>query len=211
MPYAGQYVLGGRLSTLNPYRSILPYESVLNKINESGVTQAISLDVFEEIDFNKQISGNGWTQRHNLFRDQYIKKISDKLYPYEKTDKITIESDSEIEFSLKRVKHEFESYILAGGIGSNSSITIKSDCFVKTINFGKNNCSISNEKPEFENHTLIELDARLLKRIISRKKGYTGFTQYHFNQAEIGSHMRWTRIGNYPIETQFLNFMQNII
>lgn len=105
--------------------------------------------------------------------------------------------------ALLEVKRNFEEYLKAGGMGSKSSITIKSDELQGTLNFGTDSCSVSADH-EFENHTVIELDQRLLKRLVLRRSGYVGFTQYHFNQAEIGSHLAWRRRGPYNSETRFL-------
>ena len=112
--------------------------------------------------------------------------------------------------ALNSVQMVFESFLKSGGKGSESSIVFKSEGINLSMNFGKEFSSITAESI-FENVTTIQLDARLLRRLVTRKPNYRGFTQYHFNQAEIGSHLSWSRVGPYPKETNFLNFAQSSI
>lgn len=89
---------------------------------------------------------------------------------------------------------------------------MKTKSFGRTINFDNDKVIITkNVEPFFERHTALTLDERLLKRLIIRAEGYSGFTQYHFNQAEIGSHINWDRSGEYDSVSSLLNFMQTYI
>ena len=77
------------------------------------------------------------------------------------------------------------------------------------INFLGETCSANDKGLSLSpNVTRIHADSRLWRRLISRVKGYRGFTPYHFNQAEIGSHFTWQREGPYRAESRFLNFFQ---
>ena len=112
--------------------------------------------------------------------------------------------------ALESIKPVFQQYLADGSLGSESSIVFQAEGIKSAINFGKNFCSVTDNEI-FGNVTTISTDLRLLKRLILRKPNYQGFTQYHFNQAEIGSHFAWSRIGEYPKETRFLNYMQSTI
>jgi UDP-MurNAc hydroxylase len=206
LPYAGQYVLGGNLVDLNSQRSVIPMQDVLLKIQESGVTQPISLKPFAEFDLSRESSGDKWSEPTSLELSKYLDRISVNLFPYQRKKETWYNGAEQLNKALLEVKRNFEEYLKAGGMGSKSSITIKSDELQGTLNFGTDSCSVS-VAHEFENHTVIELDQRLLKRLVLRRSGYVGFTQYHFNQAEIGSHLAWRRRGPYNSETRFLNFM----
>jgi UDP-MurNAc hydroxylase len=210
LPYAGQYVLGGSLSALNPYRSVIPMKDVLAAVKSSGVTEAVSLMPFGEFDLTTESSGEGWLEPSHDAQARYLDKIKIDLFPYQRKLEVWLDGSEQFNGALYEVKKNFDAFIKTGGKGSNSSITIRSDEIEGTINFGEDDCLISRSNL-FENHTVIELDQRLLRRIVLRKAGYTGFTQYHFNQAEIGSHMVWQRSGSYPQETKFLNFMHHYV
>lgn len=206
LPYAGQYVLGGSLVNLNSHRSVIPMRNVISRIRESGVTQPISLNPFEEFDLSLESSGDEWIDPTNLELSNYLEKISVNLFPYQRKQEIWHKGSEQLNSALQEVRRNFEQYLNTGGSGSKSSITIKSDDLQGTLNFNTDSCSVSIDN-EFENHTIIELDQRLLKRLVLRRPGYVGFTQYHFNQAEIGSHLTWRRNGPYNNETRFLNYM----
>ena len=112
--------------------------------------------------------------------------------------------------AFNSIKPVFQRYLADGSTGSQSSIVFQAGEIKAAVNFGKNFCSVTDTEI-FSNVTTISADPRLLKRLLLRKPNYQGFTQYHFNQAEIGSHFEWSRIGQYPKETQFLNYMQSTI
>jgi UDP-MurNAc hydroxylase len=209
MPYAGQYVLGGSLTELNKYRSVIPLSQVLSCISDSGVTTPVSMLPFGEFDLTQGSLSEEWQEPPSSIQEAYLEKIKKDLFPYQRTEEDWPSAESSLNRALQRVKFEFDAYVAEGGAGSNSSISIKTKDISGTINFGLSQSTLS-EDPLYENHTTIQLDSRLLKRLLIRKAGYQGFTQYHFNQAEIGSHLVWSRKGPYPDETQFLNFLQDI-
>jgi hypothetical protein len=79
----------------------------------------------------------------------------------------------------------------------------------KTIQFNSNQFTIEDGNSiNVPNTTSLYFDPRLLKRLVIRAEAYKGFTQYHFNQAEIGSHIQWSRNGEYNSIVSLLNFMQ---
>jgi hypothetical protein len=208
MPFAGQYVLGGSLVGLNKFRSVIPLDEVINRISDSGTTKPISLMPFGEFDLNNENLTQEWQEPSLDVYKSYLEQIKVKLFPYQKIQEEWPDSKSSLIRALQKVKTEFDFFIDEGGVGSDSSITVKTVAEEITLNFGKESSNIS-ETPIFDNRTVINIDQRLLKRLITRRPNYSGFTQYHFNQAEIGSHLNWARTGRYPPETQFLNFMQD--
>ncbi len=207
LPYAGQYMLGGSLSGLNPFRSVIPLEEVVRSMEVSGVTTPVSMAPFSTFDLaSGQVAGGTWQEPSAGTVTSYIKRISSALFPYQREEEDWVEGQAVLDRALQGIKLEFDAYLVEGGSGSESSITIRTRDVVGSVDFGVDYCSVSRE-PEFENQTEIRVDARLLRRLLVRRPGYRGFTQFHFNQAEIGSHLEWWRRGPYPPETQFLNFM----
>jgi UDP-MurNAc hydroxylase len=209
-PYAGQYLLGGRLSKLNDFRSVIPLPEVLASIRANSPTVPISLNAFGEFDLETESSTGDWIEPSNLDKENYITKISKNLYPYELGEPDFINGQIILSKALESIKPVFQQYLADGSLGSESSIVFQAEGIKSAINFGKNFCSVTDSEI-FSKVTTISTDLRLLKRLILRKPNYQGFTQYHFNQAEIGSHFAWSRIGEYPKETRFLNYMQSTI
>jgi hypothetical protein len=183
---------------------------VLEKVQASGVTNAVSLMPFEEFNLTLETFGGMWMEPSSEVLSSYLNRISKISFPYQRKIEDWPDGSDQFMEALKQVEHNFDVFLKNGGKGSNSSITIKAEEIHGTLNFGEKNVSIS-ESNMYENHTVIEMDQRLLKRIVIRKSGYSGFTPFHFNQAEIGSHIIWRRQGPYPTETQFLNYMHHYL
>jgi len=208
MPYAGQYVLGGKLSPLNPFRSVIPISKVIDRIESADFSIPLTIHPFSEFDLKTANTFTPWYEPTQIDFDSYIAQISQVAYPYEGSQEDWPNGLDQMQSSLERVTEEFAALVDSGVEGSESSITISTESASMSINFSRTEATITKNGPIFEKHTEISCDSRLLRRLIIRKPGYTGFTPYHFNQAEIGSHFRWSRTGQYPNETQLLNFMQ---
>jgi len=211
MPYAGQYVLGGKLNPLNPFRSIIPISKVIDRIESADFSIPLTIQPFSEFDLKTANSFTPWCEPTQIEFDSYIAQISQVAYPYEGSKEDWPNGLDQMQSSLERVTEEFAALVDSGVEGSESSITISTESASMSINFSRTEATITKNGPIFEKHTEISCDSRLLRRLIIRKPGYTGFTPYHFNQAEIGSHFRWGRTGPYPNETRLLNFMQCVL
>jgi hypothetical protein len=164
-------------------------------------------------DFIKNLTVNktkwdSYTENEKNDFNSYLDRIGQVSYPYEGPAEDWPNALNQMRSSLEKVREEFTAMVGLGILGSESSITISTEIASMSINFSKSESSITSNGPIFEKHTEISCDSRLLRRLIIRKSGYKGFTPYHFNQAEIGSHFTWRRSGPYPNETQLLNFMQ---
>jgi UDP-MurNAc hydroxylase len=208
MPYAGQYVLGGKLSSLNPFRSVIPISKVIDRINSAQFSFPLSILPFTEFNLKTANSLTPWIEPPKSVFDSYLDRIGQVSYPYEGPAEDWPNALDQMQVSLEKVRKEFTAMVDFGIVGSESSITISTESASMSINFSKSEASITKNGPIFENHTEITCDSRLLRRLISRKSGYRGFTPFHFNQAEIGSHFTWKRSGPYPKETGLLNYMQ---
>ena len=208
MPYAGQYVLGGRLSKLNRFRSVLDLGSSIDLIRDKVTSIPIAIAPFSDFDLNKEIIEKNWVEPSLGTIESYVRRISDLKYPYELKEEIWHDGDFYLNLSLNSVKDEYLKRFYDMGFSQQHSLSISSDNLARTINFdGKKVSIVPGVNQDFESNTNLYFDERLLKRLILRRQGYKGFTQYHFNQAEIGSHIQWKRSGEYNPVTGLLSFL----
>jgi len=207
MPYAGQYVLGGTLSKLNPFRSVVSLEEVLGAITRGTDSIPIGIRPFSSFNLTTGESEASWQEPTEFEVAQYLKSIETELFPYQLKEETWDDSEGLIESALTSVGKE---YLVRENLRLNDyRITISASESLKTIQFNNNKFQILDGKfHDQPNTTTLNFDPRLLKRIITRAEGYKGFTPFHFNQAEIGSHIKWSRNGNYNPITSLLNFMQ---
>jgi len=212
MPYAGQYVLGGSLYELNSYRSVVSLSESLKYLNSHSKSTPISMMPFTTFDLCTGTGQREWVEPNPDSVTAYVKSISQEKYPYQLKDEEWLDGEHYLEAALTNVKKRYEDVIRRGESQTEHSISIATDTFSQTINFSKNASWLSGtNQAAFSSHTNISVDSRLLKRLILRRSGYSGFTQYHFNQAEIGSHLGWSRLGNYDPVVSYLNYMHTAI
>ena len=76
-----------------------------------------------------------------------------------------------------------------------ASFVLKSQLGSAVFNFDQDTLGLEFDKePKYLDCTTIQLDSRLLEMLVRRRSNYKGFTQAHWNQAEIGSHFLWQRM-----------------
>lgn len=83
-PYAGQYVLRGRLASLNPYRSVfslLEAERLLKDLMDAAV---IALAPFGEFSLGNGEADSRWIEPSNEVLRSYLAKKGLEKFPYEK-------------------------------------------------------------------------------------------------------------------------------
>ena len=210
-PYAGQYLLAGRLSPLNEFRSVLSLEETINVLSNSTSSIAISLAPFGEFDLCTEKENFKYIEPTKLIRQNYLEKISFVKFPYERKEENWPDSTNEMLDAAQNVIRTFNSnpYLNLQLADSSYILKISLESSV-TINFkGSQASAVIGENPSSENVTKISTDHRLWRRVISRRPNYKGFTTFHFNQAEIGSHLSWHRIGEYRPEVRFLDFLHH--
>ena len=206
MPYAGQYVLGGTLSGLNPFRSVVKLEEVLNAINSGTNSIPVGLRPFSSFNLTTGELEATWHEPSDLEVTQYLKSIESELFPYQLKEESWANSEELLESALVSVGRE---YLSRENLRVNDyRIAVSAKNLSRTIQFNSDNFEILEGKfIDLPNTTDLNFDPRLLKRLITRVEGYKGFTTFHFNQAEIGSHIQWRRNGDYTPITSLLNFM----
>ena len=209
MPYAGQYILSGSLIGLNQFRSVVPLTTASEYILKNSDSIPVTMEPFSYFDLDSETIGKKWVEPNLESVNSYLKEISSFTFPYQNKMEIWENGSSILERALENVASEYLKRLTLGRSQGNYSVTIQTENIGRTINFDGARVTLTKpEDPLFESWAKLELDERLLKRIILRANGYSGFTQYHFNQAEIGSHIRWSRQGTHNRVTSLLNFMQ---
>ena len=209
-PYAGQYLLGGRLSELNDFRSVLSTSKTIEMLQNSTISKPISLAPFGEFNLCTEEIDFTFIEPSSSQKLEYLEKISKELFPYEKKEEIWDDFENNMKKAAERVVQIFNNDPYSNGTLADSSYILSdNENNSITINFiGSNSSVITGNNPHSENVTTIQTDSRLWRRLITRRTGYHGFTQYHFNQAEIGSHLKWKRIGSFHPEVRYLDFLQ---
>jgi UDP-MurNAc hydroxylase len=205
-PYAGQYVLGGKLTSLNNRRSVMPLGEVQKLLESTTSAEVITLSPFAEFNLETGEASSSWEEPSPSLFDEYIKKIKTVRFPYELKELTPSNFDDSLKSAAERV---LNIYRMSEGLADTkiSTITLKSESHALNLHFnGKESTHSTQIDFESELQTVIRIPDQLLFRIVLKRENYTGFTQYHFNQAEIGSHLNWQRSGSYDNATKFLNF-----
>lgn len=223
MPFAGQYQLGGHLAPLNADRSVVPLGEAVGWLKGKCSATAISLQPFKEVRLRDGELGTEWVEPSDDVLFDYLARIERSRYPYERENESWRDARDELSGAFKRVARRYEDGVHAGLKMDPFSIEIVADPalaivgasgsdlagYALTLDFGADRLGGGVDcEPRSESLTRISVDPRLLRRLLTRSRGYHGFTQMHWNQAEIGSHLRWQRWGAYdPTAHSFLNFL----
>lgn len=223
MPFAGQYQLGGHLAPLNVNRSVVPLGEAVSWLENHCSATAISLQPFKEVCLREGDLGAEWVEPSDEVLSGYLSRIEVSRYPYEREGELWPDAHEALSRAFDRVAYRYEKEARSGLKLDPSSIEIVSDPMLAivgasgselprhslTLDFGAGRLGGGvDREPRSESLTRISVDPRLLRRLVTRSAGYKGFTQMHWNQAEIGSHLRWQRWGPYdPTSHSFLNFL----
>lgn len=180
LPFAGAYVLGGKLSHKNRYLGTMTWDKcieMLNKKNSIQGTEYIALREQDIFDLDTGMSNKEYIPIDENEIKNYIQNVLAKIkYPYENDSIPNIEklikdlvlSSSKMYERLNRIK-----------------LIPDMDVYIKVEDKSINVLSAENPKGKIE----CSLDLRLLKRILDRKS--------HWNNAEIGCHIEFNRSPNY--------------
>ncbi len=207
MPFAGQYVLGGKLAVLNPDRATIALDKAVEKLRTMTKREVLSVIPGGEINLSSCTKSPDYNEPSNEVYKEYIEQISKKKFSYEKGperaweswDQDLLESASKVVIKSRGVKLPFSSSVVIGD-GTNF-VTINFECY----GLGSNVCL--GNKPMYETVTEIMVPTALLRNLSSRRSNYKGFTTMHWNQADVGSHFVWKRRGEFePISHSFLNY-----
>ena len=207
MPFAGQYVLGGRLTDLNGDRATLPLDEAVAYLRTLTSREILSVIPFGSINLSDNTKSADYVEPDPDTALRYLAKISKTKFVYERTGEI---SWPNFEEDLLRSARQIVTRSKSAQILLKNSFVIGDGEKWVTINLDPDHLETSaaiGYQPQFENFTEIKMDCDLLRRLSTRKTNYKGFTTLHWNQADVGSHYVWKRTGEFDLASHsLLNF-----
>lgn len=185
MPFAGKYTLGGKNWMLDykKYNPSLAYG--LKELERRSKYKGFILDSYEEWELGTELPNNLLFEDPKE-KDDYRIKIAKKKYDFEEDD---MPSKSEIKELLPSAWENYKRK------ADEMDLKTKFDFYIKLENEW---IRVSNRDKKYEvvdsigepPYVTMELDLRLLKRILKGPK------YAHWNNAEIGSHIWYSRNPN---------------
>ena len=192
MPFAGRYVLTGKLVNLNPYRGVPELEEAFSyfKNNQKipSNSKPILLNSFSTFDISTQQSSKSYSPIIKKEKENYIKNILEKRkLDYED---FPIPTYEEFLSLIPKCFSRFENKRNEIGFSTETKILleISKTQFVEIPCNGKSFKIITKEQStEIQNYVKMFLDFRLLKQVLMGPK------HAHWNNADIGSHIKYSR------------------
>ncbi len=177
LPFAGAYVLGGKLNYKNEFLGTATWDECAAYINSKHLdTTVVCLRENDTFDLKNGHSDRPYIPVDLAELKAYTASLSDMKYPYE--------SDNEPDMSIL----EKDVRLARGRMferGARLGLICESDI---KIDFGDRFCYMSSSC-ETKCHLSCEIDPRLLRRILNRES--------HWNNAEIGCHIEFVRDPDY--------------
>jgi UDP-MurNAc hydroxylase len=201
LPFAGEYILGGKQSYLNDYRGVSDAFEI-KLIDEN----AIVLSNGGNINLNTKIVENERTAPYDKNKlTQRIDSVKDEKYDYEKDIFISIDKINFMRLiKAAAIKAKYKSelddeyHFIFSILDKDSIIKCRFDLNTKE-------CSVKpleiNDEIGYDKFSEIKIDYRYFYGLLT--------TIYHWNNAEVGSHYFTNRhpLDNYESKVQsFLNF-----
>lgn len=207
MPFAGQYILGGRLSSLNALRATLPLDKAVTLLKSMTHREVISLQPGGSIDLNENWKDEDYLEPSEETRNHYIEEIKKAIFPYERSRRLPWSGAAE---QLVIAATPVANRSRLARIGIENSFVIGDGTNFVTIDIDPQHTRTKvtpGVNPAFDNVTTITMPTELLQSLSTRRTGYKGFTPMHWNQADVGSHFVWRRKGIYDLASHsLLNF-----
>ena len=195
LPFAGTYVLSGKLVNLNELRGVPTideaYTFIDNELRQKNSSiKAAKINVDKIFDLSLQINYSEYKFFNNKKFQNYKKNLKKIKFDYERDKNVSV---NEI-FNLAKLA--FLNYIkkkIDLNIHVDSDIFFKIKKYFIMINSSKNIITLVKlKKNEIHKHSksyvVLDLDERLFKRILLGPK------YAHWNNAEIGSHIKFFRL-----------------
>ncbi len=195
VPFAGQYTLGGNLYELNKFRGVPPLNEACdyfkNYVKEKEISSKIVHmsrgDIFDLCEEKIVFKNNStWT---DIQVKEYVEKtLKSKIFSYQKEEEKIMDLFPEFKKAYIKFDRKRES---VGFISDFKFYVDFGNSFYYTIPFdGGGVKKIASEKNFTEPYCTLKIDYRLLRRILNRE------SQYHWNNAMVGSHVLFNRHPN---------------
>jgi len=192
-PFAGQYILVGKLSKLNNDRAVLPVSSAKAKLNDLTDKEILTLNPNENLTLERgEISsiGTEYIEPLDEVKDEYLFQHKDLKYLYERRNIDTINLKSlvkNLELASQKISKMYEK-----NLDYSVQIKDRDSNLSWFLNFGEK-LTWGKNLSMLKNYSEITLDLRLLDGCIKKSARYSGFTSMHWNQAHIGSHLMFNQ------------------
>ena len=193
MPFAGRYTLGGKLAGLNDQRGVpdleeaFDYFTVSSNINQKK-HKCIILNAQNNFDISTEKATAPYRKSNLREKINYIKNVLSTIkFDFENKPHVTLEQINRL---LPKCYERFENRRKKINYNSDKVILLKiieDKILVISCNGSGYKIIPEVEKKDFKNFLFIELDDRLLNLLLLGPK----FA--HWNNAEIGSHLRFYR------------------
>ena len=193
MPFAGRYTLGGKLADLNDQRGVpeleeaFDYFTVSSNINQKK-HNCIILNTQNNFNITTKKASAPYKKSDLREKINYIKNVLSTIkFDFENKPHVTLEQINRL---LPKCYERFENRRKKINYNSDKVILlkiIKDKILVISCNGSGYKIIPEVEKKDFKNFLFIELDDRLLNLLLLGPK----FA--HWNNAEIGSHLRFYR------------------
>ncbi|MFT4800397.1 MAG: UDP-MurNAc hydroxylase [Flavobacteriaceae bacterium] len=194
MPFAGTYTLAGSLSELQNKRGVPElHEAVAHFLNSSEISQEHSkpvlLNTYEYFDLESQSQSKKYSQVDKNEKEAYITNVlSKRKLEYEYDDEPKLEELLElIPAANKRMNDKREEINFVSD--TSVLVKLKEDYFVK-LSFDGSEFELVNTCKGIDTYVEYQLSLKLLFRILK------GPRYAHWNNAEIGSHIKFRRVPN---------------
>lgn len=212
MPYAGQYLLGGHLASLNDDRAVLSMSDTSERLQSAGIENVLTPEAFSGFEISSLMVEREYKELETKDRLNYLDRISREKYPYEQREVEWPNYIKEMKIAAENLRQRYLSILNKNIKHFGCSFVLKSQLGSVIFDFTQEDLLLQFDQPaRFQDCTTINVDARLLRMLVSRRTDYAGFTQAHWNQAEIGSHFIWQRSGPYMPDMHYLfNFLQTV-
>jgi len=195
MPFAGRYVLAGKNWELNNQRAVPELEEAYDyftasKNTDHSVSKCIILNSKSSFDITTGKASDSYERINPQAKSQYMKDVLAKVkydFEYEKEPEI-----SELLSLAQKCYERFENKRKELGFSSDTAVILDFDDKALVVSANGNGYKLETKK-EIENYkkyVQISVDKKLFKWLLLGPK----FA--HWNNAEIGSHLRYKRNPN---------------
>lgn len=193
IPFAGTYVLGGRLWELTKFRGVPEIEDAAAHFTAhmDSATKAVLLNSWEYIDLSTGQLSKPYIPQDLVAKEKYIREVlASKPYDY---DADPIPEEQELKDLILKGYERFDHKRKEIDFHSETFVLIK----LKENNWAKVSCKgegvsfiTDADKKAMSGYVAYTTDLRLLKWILM------GPRYAHWNNAEVGSHLHFERVPN---------------
>lgn len=190
MPFAGTYVLGGRLAHLNDYLALPRLHEALDWFREvtPPASEGVLLNGGESFDLATGTASAPYVPPSEADRAAFLEQISAAPFDFD-TDAAT--TDAELLDAAREAHQRFSRKAQDLGLGGIGPIVVAStDGFAVTFDATTPPHPVDIAALGQSERLQLTLDRRLLARVLN------GPRFAHWNNAEIGSHIAFLRIPN---------------